>query len=82
MRDPAASIEDRIDAAGYLLLLDRAPGILHQIRMFGEAGLMQYFDSLPPAEQAEIKYAVNRLLRCNALGIDRPLDHMPIKGHA
>jgi hypothetical protein len=47
----------------------------------GEPELHEYFDSLPPAEQDEIRRAVQRLERCSALDIG-PLDHMPIKGHA
>jgi hypothetical protein len=80
MRDRSASLEDRIDAAAYIILMDRAPDILHQIRMFGELGLKEYFESLPLSEQDELKRSVNRLLRCNALGIDRPLDHLRVTG--
>jgi hypothetical protein len=47
----------------------------------GELELHEYFDSLPPAEQDEIRRAVQRLERCSALDMG-PLDHMPIKGHA
>jgi hypothetical protein len=69
-RDRSASLEDRIDAAAYIILIERAPGILHQIYKFGEVELMQYFDSLPQAAQDELERMVNRLLRCNELGIN------------
>jgi hypothetical protein len=81
MRDVSASVEDRIDAAGYLILIERMPDILHQIRMFGELGLKELFESMPPNEQAEIRRAVDRLMRCNALGIDELTSWTPIKGH-
>ena len=82
MRDPQAAIEDRIDAAKWLIFLDRIPNLLEQIMQFGELRLKEIFDELPTHEQAELKNAVNGLLKCNALGIDRPLDWLPIKGHA
>ena len=40
-----------------------------------------YFNTLPPHERKEIIDAVSRLVRCNELGIDRPLEHMQVKGH-
>ena len=36
----------------------------------------------PPAEQQELKNVVDGLLRSNSLGIDQPLDWLPVKGHA
>jgi hypothetical protein len=82
MRDPSVPIEDRIDAARFLIFLNRYPYILEQIAHFGEARLKEIFDELPPVEQAELKNVVNGLLRCNVLGIDQPLDWLPVKGHA
>jgi hypothetical protein len=82
MRDPHTPVEERIDAARYLIFLDRVPDLLERIQHFGELGLKEYFESLPKHEQAELTNVVNGLLRCNVLGIDRPLDWMPIKGHA
>ena len=41
-----------------------------------------YFLSLSPAEQKEIIDAVARLERCNEQGIDYPLSHIAVKGHA
>jgi hypothetical protein len=43
---------------------------------------MKMLDEMPQAEREEVTRAVNRLLRCNALGIDQPLDWLPVKGHA
>jgi hypothetical protein len=80
--DASAPILERIDAAKFLIFLDRFPDLLDQISKFGELRLKELFDELPPVERAELTNAVNGLLRCNALGIDRPLDWLPIKGHA
>jgi hypothetical protein len=82
MRDKSIPIEDRIDAASWLLMLERFPNILDQISRFGEARLKEMFDEMHPAEREEVTRAVNRLLRCNALGINQPLDWMPTKGNA
>jgi hypothetical protein len=82
MRDPSAPIFDRIDAARYLIFLERFSGILEQISHFGEARLKEIFDEMPPHERAELTNRVNGLLRCNALGINQPLDWMPTKGNA
>ena len=82
LRDPSAPILERIDAARYLIFLDRIPGLLEQICTFGELRLKEIFDDLPTHEQAELKNVVNGLLRCNVLGIDQPLDWLPIKGNA
>jgi hypothetical protein len=81
MRDPNALIEDRIDAAAYLLLMDRMPDILHQIHKFGELGLKEYFESLPPNEQAEVRRVVDGIMRCNTLGVSQLTAWTPIKGH-
>jgi hypothetical protein len=40
-----------------------------------------YFLSLPLAEQKELIDAVDRLERCNEVGVGS-LDHMPVKGRA
>jgi hypothetical protein len=82
MRDRSVPIEDRVDAASWLLMLERFPHILDQISKFGELRLKEMLDEMHPAERAEVERAVNRLLRCNALGINQPLDWLPIKGHA
>jgi hypothetical protein len=81
MRDPTVAIEDRVEAASFLMLLDRMPGILQQIWKFGELGLIELLESMPPAEQAEVRRAVDRLVRCNVLGIDQLTAWTPIKGH-
>jgi hypothetical protein len=41
-----------------------------------------YFLSLSPAEQKELIDAVATLERCNEQGIDYPLSHIAVKGHA
>lgn len=66
---------------GYLILIDRMPDILHQIRKFGELGLKEYFESLPEHEQAEVRRTVDGIMRCNTLGISRLTEWTPIKGH-
>lgn len=81
MRDRTVAIEDRIEAASFLILIDRMPGILQQIWKFGELGLKELFKSMPPNEQAEVRRAVDRLVRCNVLGIDQLTTWTPIKGH-
>lgn len=40
-----------------------------------------YFNTLPRAEQEEITRAVNRMMRCNEVGVDGPLADMQVKGH-
>jgi hypothetical protein len=80
--DSSVPLMDRIDAARYLIFIDQFPGILDQIAKFGEARFKEMFDELPEAERNEITNQVNGLLRCNSLGIDRPLDWLPVKGHA
>jgi hypothetical protein len=82
MRDRSVPIEDRVDAASWLLMLERFPHILDQISKFGELRLKEMLDELPQAEREEVTRAVNRLLRCNALGINQPLDWLPVKGNA
>ena len=81
MRDRSAPIEDRVEAASFLMLLDRMPGILQQIWKFGELGLKELLESMPANEQAEVRHAVDRLVRCNVLGIDQLTAWTPIKGH-
>lgn len=82
LRDPSAPILERIDAARFLIFLDRYPYIIEQLAHFGEARLAEMFNELPTHERAELTNVVNGLLRCNALGIDQPLDWLPVKGHA
>jgi hypothetical protein len=81
MHDPTVAIEDRVEAASFLILLNRMPGILQQIWKFGELGLKEMLESMPPNEQAEVRRAVDRLVRCNVLGIDQLTAWTPIKGH-
>jgi hypothetical protein len=82
MRDRTVAIEDRVEAASFLMLIDRMPGILQQKWKFGELGLKELLESMPPAEQAEVRHAVDRLVRCNVLGIDQLTAWTPIKAMA
>lgn len=87
MRDKSLPLRQRIKAAGKLMAIEGPDGppqptLLITIQGFIHPDLMETWEFFSSEEQAELLYAVKRLLRCNELGTGELKVTSEVKGHA